>query len=294
MSKIKIVTDSNSGISQKEGKELGVFVIPMPFYVNGKEYYEDISLSYDQFFDFLAEDADVSTSQPSVYYLEQTFTDLLKENDELIYIPMSSGLSGTCQSATLIAEKFNNRVHVIDNQRISITQKTAVYEAVHLVNENKTIEEIIKYLLESKEIHSIYICLDTLKYLKKGGRITPAAALLGNLFKIKPILFSDGGAFEKFNTCRTFYKAKEIIMEQFEKEINGKFKEYYEKNLLTISVAHTANEQEALEFKKDLMARFPNIRCVFVDSLSLSVSCHIGPKALAAAICIDSFEATKL
>lgn len=288
MGKIKIITDSNSGIKQKDVNDLDIFVVPMPFYINGQEYLEDISITTPEFFKYLEQDANISTSQPSTMYLQDLFTKTLKEYDDIIYIPMSSGLSNTCESAKVIAKNFHGRVHVIDNLRISVTQKNSVFEAYHLASLNKSAQEIEDYLNKTKNIASIYIYLDTLKYLKKGGRITPAAALLGNLLKIKPILYTRGGKFEKFATCRTIFKAKEIMINQIKSELENEFKDYYEKGLMCLHIAHTQNEEEAEEFKKEVLEALPKIKFGYVDALSLSVSCHIGSGALALAMCIDN------
>ncbi len=287
MGKIKIITDSNSGIKQKDVNDLDIFVIPMPFYINGQEYFEDISLTTEEFFKFLEQDANISTSQPSTMYLQDLFTNTLKDYDEIVYIPMSSGLSSTCESAKVVAKSFNNKVHVIDNLRISVTQKSSVFEANRLKNLGKSASEIETYLMETKNIASIYIYLDTLKYLKKGGRITPTAALLANLLKIKPILYTRGGKFEKFATCRTIYKAKDIMIEQIKKELEGEFKEYYQQGLMTLHIAHTQNYEEAQNFKKEINEKLPNLKVGYIDPLSLSVSCHIGAGALALAMAID-------
>lgn len=213
MKKVKIITDSNSGIKQEEVNQWDVFVIPMPFYIDGKEYLEGITLTQTEFYNLLKEDTSISTSQPSSFYLQDLFEKTLKDYEEIIYIPMSSGLSNTCENAKTIALKYHGRVHVIDNLRISVTQKTSVYEAINLLKQGKSALEIEEYLLKTRNIQSIYIYLDTLKYLKKGGRITPTAALLANLLKIKPILYSRGENFEKFNTCRTIFKAKELMIQ---------------------------------------------------------------------------------
>ncbi len=288
MKKVKIITDSNSGIKQEEVNQWDVFVIPMPFYIDGKEYLEGITLTQTEFYNLLKEDTSISTSQPSSFYLQDLFEKTLKDYEEIIYIPMSSGLSNTCENAKTIALKYHGRVHVIDNLRISVTQKTSVYEAINLLKQGKSALEIEEYLLKTRNIQSIYIYLDTLKYLKKGGRITPTAALLANLLKIKPILYSRGENFEKFNTCRTIFKAKELMIQQVKEELENEFLEYYKKGLMSVSVAHTENIEEALEFKKQIMEVFPKLKFNYVDALSLSVSCHIGPHALAIALAMDS------
>ncbi|HBD06120.1 MAG TPA: DegV family protein [Firmicutes bacterium] len=286
MSKTIIVTDSNSGITQDEGKQLGINVIPMPFVINGEEYLEDISITQEKFYEFLRDKkASVSTSQPSMFYLEDLWNDLLETYDEVVYIPMTSGLSGTCANAkTLAEEKFKDKVFVVDNKRISVTQKTSVYEAISLVKMGKSASEIKQYLEETARINSVYIYLDTLYYLKRGGRITAAAAALGTIFKIKPVLFSDGDNFDKFAMCRSMTQAKIKMINRLREELNGKFKEQYEQGLMSVSVAHTQNLEEAKKFAEEIKENFPNLKFNFIDSLSLSVACHIGPGSLAFAL----------
>lgn len=290
MKRIKIITDSNSGLKQEEGEQLDVFVIPMPFFIDGKEYLEEISLSQEEFYPLLAKGVNISTSQPSAFYLTELFKKTLQEYDEIIYIPMSSGLSGTCANAKVIAEQFDGRVHVVDNHRISVTQKASVFEAVYLSQQGKTAQEIEDYLLKTAYVSSIYIYLDTLEYLKKGGRITPAAALLSSLLKIKPILTTRGDKFDKFDLCRNTIKARKLMIQQVKKDAENDFKEYYEKGLIAVSVAHTENYEEAESFKKEIQEALPKLKFHFVDPLSLSVSCHIGPGALAIALAVDIRE----
>ena len=285
MGKIMIVSDSNSGITQNEAKELDIFVIPMPFTIDGEEYLEDISITQDKFYEFLKADAEVTTSQPSRFYLEELFNNLLTSYEEIVYIPMSSGLSGTCENATKLAENFNGKVHVVDNTRISVTQKQSVLDALKLASAGKSGSEIKTILEEKGKNQSIYIMVGTLKYLKKGGRISGAAATLGSMLKIKPILFSDGGKFDKFAMTLNTTQAKKKMIDQVKLELETKFKDELQKGTLFLSVAHTQNYDEALKFKEEILKEFPNIKFQFVDSLSLSVSCHIGPGALAIAIC---------
>jgi len=286
MSKTIIVTDSNSGITQDEGKQLGINVIPMPFVINGEEYLEDISITQEKFYEFLRDKkASVSTSQPSMFYLEDLWNDLLETYDEIVYIPMTSGLSGTCANAkTLAEEKFKDKVFVVDNKRISVTQKTSVFEAMSLVKMGKSASEIKQYLEETARINSVYIYLDTLYYLKRGGRITAAAAALGTIFKIKPVLFSDGDNFDKFAMCRSMTQAKIKMINRLKEELSGKFKEQYDQGLMSVSVAHTQNLEEANKFAAEIKEAFPKLTFNFIDSLSLSVACHIGPGSLAFAL----------
>lgn len=289
MGKLKIVTDSNSGILQKEGEELGVYVLPMPFTINEEEYFEEISISQEKFYEFLAANADVTTSQPSQFSLEELWTNLLKEYDEIVYIPMTSGLSGTCENAKRYAENFGGKVHVVDNKRISVTQKQSVFEAVELAKQGKTAKEIKEFLESTKEKASIYIMVDTMKYLKKGGRVSPAAAALGAMLKLKPILSSRGENFEKYAVVMTLAQAKKKMISQIKKELETEFKSEYEAGKMILNIAHTQNEKEALKFKDEVLKEISNVEVRFVDPLSLSVSCHIGPGALALAMVIDNF-----
>lgn len=289
MSKIKIVTDSNSGITQAEGKKLGVYVIPMPFTVDGVEYLEDITMSQEKFYECLANNADVKTSQPSQVYLEDLWETLLKEYNEILYIPMTSGLSATCVNAKRYAENFGGKVFVVDNKRISVTQKESVFEALALLKQGKTASEIKDYLESTASKHSIYITVSTLKYLKKGGRINPAVAVVGTLLNIKPVLYSRGEQFNKLAMTTSMNQAKKKMMAQIKSELENEFKEEYEKGVMTVSVAHTQNSTEAEKFKQEIIKEFPKLKFRFVDPLSLSVSCHIGPGALAIAMAIDNY-----
>lgn len=289
MNDVLILTDSNSGILQEEGKNLGVYVIPMPFTVNGNEYLEEITMSQDEFFKALEQDADVKTSQPSEFYLEDLWTQLLKDNKEIIYIPMSSGLSGTCQNARRYAEKFNGRVHVVDNKRISITQKMSVYEAAEMAKRGKSVAEILEYLDATKKKASIYIIMGMLKYLKKGGRITPAAAALGDMLKLKPILSTRGDSFDKFAITMAFGQAKKKVFQKMRSELETEFKEEYEQGKMVFSIAHTRIPEEAQRCKAEIEREFPGMKVMFVDNLSLSVSCHIGPGSLGIGLMIDEF-----
>ena len=188
MGKIAIVTDSNSGITQEEAKELGIRVVPMPFYINGELYYEDITLTQDEFYEKLETGADISTSQPSPGDVMELWEELLEEYDEVIHIPMSSGLSSSCENAIMLAREFEGKVHVVDNQRISVTQRQSVEDAMMMRDKGMSGEEIVDVLMREKLESSIYITVDTLKYLKKGGRITPAAAAIGTVLNLKPVL----------------------------------------------------------------------------------------------------------
>lgn len=284
-----IMTDSNSGILQSEAKELGIFVVPMPFTINDEEYFEEISISQQKFYDFLAQDADVSTSQPSQLYLEETWTELLKQYDEVVYIPMSSGLSATCENAKNYAKKFNGKVFVVDNKRISCNMKESVFEAIALSQQDKSGNQIKAYLERTWNLFSVYIMVGTLKYLKKGGRISPAAAAIGSALNLKPILETTGDKFEKIGMVLSIAQAKKKMIAKIKQDIESKFKNEYEKGTMTISIAHTQNQAEADKFKNEIINEFPKLTFRFIDQLSLSVSCHIGPGALAVTLSNNAF-----
>ena len=283
MSKIAIITDSNSGITQKEAEKLGVFVVPMPFMINGEDFFEDINLTQDQFYEKLAEDATVSTSQPSPESLLTLWDKVLKDYDQIIYIPMSSGLSGSCQSAHMLAqEEYEGKVFVIDNQRISVTQRQSALDAKAMAEAGYTAEQIKDKLIETKLDASIYIMLDTLYYLKKGGRITPAAAALGTLLRLKPVLQIQGEKLDAFAKARTTAQGKSIMINAIKADIENRFGGM-EAGDFVIAGAYTNNLEAANEWKKEVEAAFPGHE-MHMDPLSLSVGCHIGPGALAVTV----------
>ncbi len=279
MNKIAIITDSNSGISQKQAKEMGIHILPMPFLIDGKEYLDGIDLFPKEFYEYLSKDADVSTSQPSPESVMGLWDKLLKEYDEIVHIPMSSGLSGSCQTAKMLAEDYDGRVEVVNNQRISITQVSSVVDAQKLAAAGKSAAEIRAVLEEEALQASIYITLTTLKYLKKGGRITPAAAALGTMLRLKPVLQIQGEKLDAFSKVRTMSAAKRVMLDAIRNDLEGRFNGCS----MRIDVAHTNNEAAALEFKKEIEAEFPGYPKILVNELSLSVACHIGDGALAVA-----------
>lgn len=284
MSKVAIVTDSNSGIRQEEGKKLGIYVLPMPFTIDGETFYEDINLTHSDFFDKLMNDAKVFTSQPLVGDVSKLWDEVLKEYDEIVYIPMSSGLSGSCQTAIMLANEYDGKVQVVDSQRISVTQKWDVFDAIELSKQGKSAKEI-KEILEANKLNaSIYITVNTLDYLRKGGRITPAVAILGGMMKIKPILQIQGEKLDTFSKSRTLSKATKIMIEAIQKDIEDRLDPIEKGKNVHICIAYTFDQQPALELKKELEQLYPNSN-IICDPLSLSVSCHIGPHALAIAAC---------
>lgn len=286
--KIAIVTDSNSGITQSEAKELGINVVPMPVLIDGEQYFEDLTLTQEKFYEKLKGDAQVSTSQPSAFDVGELWTKLLKEYDKIIHIPMSSGLSETCRTLTHLAETdFKDKVYVIDNQRISITMRQSVVDALNMVKDGKTAEEIRDWLIDTKMQSSIYIMVDTLKYLKKGGRLTPAVAMIGTLLKIKPVLQIQGFKLDQFAKVRKVADAKTTMINAIDSDLKNRFAELRAAGKMTLAVAHTENFEEAKIFAAELEEKFPDIKVTYVDPLSLSVSCHIGPGALACAATIS-------
>ena len=285
--KTAIVTDSNSGITQKEAKELGIFVVPMPFLIDGEQFFEDISLSQEEFYEKLKNNAQVSTSQPSAFDVGELWTEILKDYDKIIHIPMSSGLSQTCATLDNLAKtEYAGKVYVIDNQRISVTQRQSVMDSLAMAREGKTAEEIRDYLLDTKMQASIYIMVDTLKYLKKGGRLTPAVAAIGTLLKIKPVLQIQGFKLDQFAKVRKLADAKKTMISALAKDLDERFADLRKAGKMTIAIAHTENFEEAKVFAEELKNAFPDVEFTFINPLSLSVSCHIGPGALACAACI--------
>ncbi len=282
--KTAIVTDSNSGITQSQAKELGIYVVPMPVLIDGEQYFEDISLTQEQFYEKLKSDAQVSTSQPSAYDVGELWTKLLKDYDKIIHIPMSSGLSETCHTLSHLAEtQFEGKVYVIDNQRISITMRHSVDDALNMIRDGKTAEEIRDFLMQTKMQSSIYIMVDTLKYLKKGGRLTPAVAAIGTLLKIKPVLQIQGEKLDQFKKVRKLADAKTVMIDAIRSDLDTRFKDLRAAGKMVLAVAHTQNFEEARIFADEIKSAFPDIELNYIDPLSLSVSCHIGPGALAVA-----------
>ena len=282
--KTAIVTDSNSGITQALSADLGVYTIPMPFLINGEQFHEDINLTQEQFYEKLKDDkAQISTSQPSAYDVGELWKKLLGEYDDIVCIPMSSGLSETCHTLTHLAEtEFACKVYVVDNRRISITQKSSVLDAIELSKQGKSAKEIAEILTETAMQASIYIMVDTLKYLKRGGRLTPAVAMIGTLLKIKPVLQIQGAKLDQFAKPRNFIKAKQIMLDAIKSDLGNRFADLVKEGKMKISVAYTDKDDEAKIFRQEAEEAL-GMPVEFVDPLSLSVSCHIGPGALAIA-----------
>lgn len=280
MSKIAVMTDSNSGITQAEAKELGVYVLPMPFYFDGQLYYEDIDLSQEDFYVKLKECKEITTSMPLVGDLMDRWDTLLEEYDEVVYIPMSSGLSSSCETAQMLSADYDGRVQVVDNQRISVTMKLSVLDAKKMAEKGMSAAEIKDVLEKTKFDSTIYIMVDTLEYLKKGGRLTPAVAAIGTLLKIKPVLQIRGEKLDTFAKARTIKQGKQIMIDAIKKDIVDVLKDDPSGEHTHIAMAYTKDREAISQFKEEVQAVWPN-HDIIVDPLSLSVSCHIGPGAIA-------------
>ena len=282
MSKIAIVTDSNSGITQEEGRRLGVAVIPMPFFINEKMYLEGITLTQEEFYKWLEQDAAISTSQPSPGETMGLWDSLLKEYDEIVQIPMSSGLSATCATAMALSQEYAGRVHVVDNQRISVTQRQSVVDAIALRDAGRDGAQIKQILEDEKSNSSIYITLETLKYLKKGGRITPAAAAIGTVLNLKPVLQIQGEKLDAFAKVRGKKQARRTMLKAMKADFESRFKDFVDNGEMCLEAAYTGNAEEAMEWKQEIQEAFPGMD-IHMDPLSLSVACHIGQGSLAIA-----------
>ena len=279
--KIAVVTDSNSGITQAQAKEMGITVLPMPFMIDGETYYEDITLTQEQFYQRLKDNSDISTSQLTPDSIMKLWDELLKEYDQIVHIPMSAGLSGSCATAMMLAgeDEYEGKVFVVDNHRISVTQYQSVKDAMMLADMGMDGAQIKKRLEETAADSVIFVTVDTLKYLKKGGRITPAAAALGTLLRIKPVLIILGEKLDSFAKARTMKQAKTLMMNAIQKELDERLHDSECKDC-HLAIAHSDNEEAALEFKKEVEERFPDAD-IYLAPLSLSIACHIGPGSLA-------------
>ena len=282
MRTIAIVTDSNSGVTQDEGRKLGISVLPMPFYINEVMYLEGVTLSQEEFYERLKKDEPISTSQPNPGEVCGLWDTLLKEYNEIVHIPMSSGLSASCETAMGLARDYNGKVQVVDNQRISVTQKQSVMDALTLVQAGKSAAEIREILEAERRESSIYITLETLKYLKKGGRITPAAAAIGTVLNLKPVLQIQGDKLDAYSKVRGKKQAKRVMLKAMKEDFDSRFAEYAKRGEMCLEMAYTGNQEEAEEFKKEVQEMFPDYE-IQMDPLSLSVACHIGHGALAVA-----------
>lgn len=288
--KIKIVTDSNCGYTVDEADALGIEIQPTPILIDGEQYFQEEGLTQDKFYEYLKSDSvKVSTSQPNPYDVAERWRRILKEYDQILYMPLSSGLSETALVIKHMAEteqEFIGKVYALDNHRVSITQKQAVVDALNMIKDGKNAKQIYDLLTETAHTSSIYIAVNTLKYLKKGGRLTPAAAAIGTLLKIKPVLQIQGERLDKYVQVRKMSDARSTIISAIKNDLETRFKDERQAGKMTVCIAHTQCLEEALSFKDEIIAAFPDVEFTFVDPLSLSVAVHIGPGALAAACVI--------
>ncbi len=282
MSRIAVITDSNSGINFEDAKELGIKVLPMPFLIDGKTYFEEISLSQEEFFEKLENDVDISTSQPSPESVMKIWDEALEEADEVVYIPMSSGLSSSCHTAFMLADDYDGKVQVVDNQRISVTQRQSVLDAIELAKRGLTAVQIKEKLEKVKFESSIYIMLDTLKYLKKGGRITPAAAAFGSALRLKPVLTIQGEKLDAYAIAKTKKQGVKKMLAAIEDDINKRFGGTDHMENIHMEIAHTKNPEAAEDLKQQIIEKF-GVTEVDLYPLSLSIACHIGPGSIAVA-----------
>lgn len=277
--RIAVLTDSNSGISREEGKKLGIGILPMPFMIDEEVYFEDVDLTVEEFFEKQASGCEIHTSQPSAGDVIQLWKEALEEADSVVYIPMSSGLSSSTQTALMLAEDFDGKVQVVNNQRISVTQRQATLDAVELAGAGKTAVEI-KEILEKEALEaSIYIMVDTLEYLKKGGRLTPAVAAIGSALRLKPVLQIQGEKLDAFTIARSRKQAIAKMIAAMKKDIDERFGGL---DNVHLEGAHTQNPEGVEELLAGIRKEFGE-KEVHVDALSLSVSCHIGPGSIAIA-----------
>ncbi|MDO5291511.1 MAG: DegV family protein [bacterium] len=279
--KVAIVTDSNSGVTQQEGKDLGLFILPMPFMINETTFFEGITLSQEEFYNKLADNTDVLTSQPTPDSIMTLWDEILEEYDQIVHIPMSSGLSGSCQTAKMLAEDYDGKVEVVNDHRVSLTQLQSALNAKQLAEQGKTAKEIRECLEADKYESSIYITVNTLKYLKKGGRITATAAAVGTVLSIKPVLTIQGEKLDSFAKARSMKSAKKLMISAIQKDLEERFHDP-ECNNMSLGVAYTEDREQAEGFKKELQEIWPNADIV-IYPLGLSVACHIGPGSLAVA-----------
>ena len=276
--KIAILTDTNSGITPDQAAWYGIYLVAMPVIIDDETYFENESIFQEEFFQRLREGACVSTSQPAPGMLMDCWDSLLEHYDEIIYLPMSSGLSGSCQTATILAEEYGGSVHVVDNHRISVTLRQSVLEAKHLAGQGKTAQEIVAYLEKDGLESSIYVAVNTLEYLKRSGRVTAAGAAIGTILNLKPVLQIQGEKLDAFAKVRGWKAAKKAMLNAVEKDLNERFAPV--KDQMVLGMAYTCSKEEAQEWKGEILERFPGYELI-EGPLSLSVACHIGPGAMA-------------
>jgi len=279
MSKVAIITDSNSGITQKQGRELGISIVPMPFLIDGETYLEDISFDEDWFFEKLLGGSDISTSQPSPEPILTLWDSLLATHDEIVHIPTSRELSAAFETATVLARDYEGKVFVVDNGRMSVTLRQAALDALEMKNAGWSAAQIAQRLESEKYNSSIYMMVNTLQFLKKGGRITPSAAAVGTVLNLKPILQIQGAKLDSYGKARGTRQARKMLIEAMKKDLETRFADCCGPEHMWLGIGYSYDKAAALDFKKEVEAAFPGFD-IFMDTVSLSISCHIGPGVL--------------
>lgn len=292
MQKVAIITDNSSGFSAEEAKNLGIFMTYIPFLINGEEYSEDKNLTQELFYEKLNSSASVSTSQPNQEIVKSVWNEALNSYEEVVYIPLSSGLSSSCQTAEFLSLEYNGKVQVVNNKRVSVTLKLAVLEALELAKQGKSAKEIKQYLETTSSNSSIYIMVPTLKYLKKGGRVTATAAAIGSLLSIKPVLQIQGDKLDAYAKVMTIKQAKSKMINAIKKDIETRFNNLKSNQKLVISLAHTSTTMDDInEFEKEVKNELYNYQIIFKDPLPLAIACHIGTGALGITCSVVNNEA---
>lgn len=282
--KVAIVADTNCGITLDEAKKLGIYLITMPFSVDGKEYFEYKTMNHEQFFEALRNGAEVSTSMPSPADLMELWDKLLEEYDEVVHIPMSSGLSGSCHAAMGFAANYDGKVVVVDNKRVSVIMKQSILEAKHMADEGKSAIEIKKFLEDDALNASIYVAVDTLEYLKKSGRVTPAAAAIGSVLSIKPVLQIQGGKLDAYKKVRGMNQAAKAMFDGIKSDMETRFAG----KDIVIRAAYSGSDEVKNLWSEAVKEAFPD-RDVEVDFLPISICCHTGEGAMGIGIMEKNF-----
>ena len=281
MAKVAIVTDSNCGIFKEEGERMGVSVVPMPVHIDGEIFFEGVNIFQEQFYERLLSGAEVATSQPAPGDVMGLWDRVLEHCDELVYIPMTAGLSSSCQTAISLSQEYNGRVQVVDNRRISVTQRASVMDALKLAQAGKTATEI-KEILESEAMDAcIYITVDNLKYLRKGGRVSGVEAVAGSMLNIKPVLEIYGEKLNAVGKVRGMKAARRDMIERVKQDLTGRLKEQYEAGEVNVLIAYSQVSEETLEdWKAEVLEAFRNEISIHGEPLTLCIACHTGPGAL--------------
>ena len=275
MSNTAIITDSNSGISVKEGQSLGVAVVPMPVHIDGKIFYEGLDLTQPKFYDALRKGASVSTSQPSPADVVAVWNRVLRDHREAVYIPMSAGLSGSCQMASLMAREYDGRVQVADNRRISVPQRYAVLDALRMAEEGRGAAEIRQTLEAEGPDNCVYITADTLRYLRKGGRVTGVEAVAGSMLNIKPVMEIRSEKLTAIGKARGMKSARRLMLQKVREDFDGRLKPLADAGQLRVLIAYSEIPRSLLnDWRAEVQAAFPEQTEIFAEPLTLSIACH--------------------